>query len=159
MNIPLELTEAEAWALLTATSRFGVDAAMALEHIQARLAQTVKDKGGSLLIDATALTMRNDWPTGKGYVYFLTTATGRQALDRGDGAPVKVGKCAKPGVRLLSLQSGAPEPLEYIRLIPAANSDQAEREMHSRFKDRRLHHEWFSLTLADIRGAAAAVAP
>lgn len=95
------------------------------------------------------------WQTGRGYVYFLTTATGRQALDRGDSAPVKVGKCAKPGVRLLSLQSGAPEPLEYVRLIPAANSDQAEREMHLRFKSRHLHHEWFSLALADIQGIDA----
>lgn len=57
------------------------------------------------------------------------------------GGPIKIGfTTRKPNERLAALQTGAPVELKIVGLL-AGNR---EREMHERFRDARLHGEWFT---------------
>lgn len=58
-----------------------------------------------------------------------------------NGGPIKIGfTTRKPNERLAALQTGAPVELRIVGLL-AGNR---EREMHERFRDARLHGEWFT---------------
>lgn len=57
-----------------------------------------------------------------------------------NGGPIKIGfTTRKPNERLAALQTGAPVELRIVGLLHG----NCEREMHERFKDARLHGEWF----------------
>ena len=54
---------------------------------------------------------------------------------------VKIGKAHKVSERLDHLQTGSPELLQLLRVVPFD-----EREMHELFKRFRVHREWFEYT-------------
>ena len=57
-----------------------------------------------------------------------------------DGGPIKIGFTeGEPSVRLSGLQTGSPVKLQIIGLLYGNR----EREMHERFKEFRVHREWF----------------
>jgi len=60
-----------------------------------------------------------------------------------DGGPVKIGSSNNPTKRLEELKIGSPVPLRIIGEI--AGDEKREKQLHEKFKDCRLHGEWFSL--------------
>lgn len=57
------------------------------------------------------------------------------------GGPIKIGFTSRtPNERLAALQTGSPVELRIVGLLHGNR----EREMHERFKDDRLHGEWFN---------------
>ena len=57
------------------------------------------------------------------------------------GEGVKIGFSTNHNIRLAALQSASPVPLTLTAQI--AGTLQDERALHKRFKDYRLHGEWF----------------
>ena len=68
-----------------------------------------------------------------GYVY---------AIRSWRGGPTKIGKAVDPVERLISLQSGSPEPFVLVGLCHDAT---LERRLHTRYRDRRVYMEMFDL--------------
>lgn len=58
-----------------------------------------------------------------------------------EGGPVKIGVANDPKKRLADLQRTCPVELEIIGSRPGDTF--AERELHDRFADFRVHGEWF----------------
>jgi len=70
---------------------------------------------------------------GDGYTYLIQA---------GDGGPIKIGSTRKnPLERLAALQTAHHEQLHILGIIGGTD---AERNLHKRFADWRLHGEWFS---------------
>lgn len=66
-----------------------------------------------------------------GYVYFAMA----------EGLRIKIGYSTDPERRIREMQTGASAPLRLIATIPG--NPATEREFHKRFKEYRLHREWF----------------
>lgn len=64
-------------------------------------------------------------------------------IQAGEGGPIKIGRSVHPMKRLLSLQTGASEPLSLLATIPAAGP-RLEKELHREFAHLRLYGEWFA---------------
>lgn len=60
------------------------------------------------------------------------------------GGPVKIGSTTNIASRLVRLQTAVPKPLELLALIPGGALEEAA--LHERFKEHRLHGEWFRRT-------------
>lgn len=146
--IALHLNESEAWVLLRSMSSGG-DAEVTLSKLKYRIEDAIRGECGQLLAEKTA-EIGSNFITGKGYVYFATTASGKQALDAGESAPVKVGKASNLARRMSELQTGCPEAMLFYHLLPTENSDADEKALHRHFAAQRLHHEWFRLSQQDI---------
>jgi hypothetical protein len=54
---------------------------------------------------------------------------------------IKIGVSNDPKRRLESMQTGSPEPLELLGILPGGVDE--ERRLHGRFKAYRIHGEWF----------------
>lgn len=66
------------------------------------------------------------------YVYFIQgEATGL----------IKIGKANDPGTRLKGLQTGSPDHLVLLGVIPCTKT--RETELHEDFKAFKVHGEWF----------------
>ena len=78
----------------------------------------------------------------KGWVYFAAS---------GEDGPVKIGWAKDPEKRLHSLQTGHPEELDLIALIPGTRH--LEADIHRRLWKSRLRGEWFdrSATMRLVR--------
>lgn len=73
-----------------------------------------------------------------GYVYFV-----RQAEDD----IFKIGMTNKvPKSRLEQLQVNSPFELSIFGLIGTVDARKVEKQLHRKFRDQRLHGEWFSLS-------------
>lgn len=68
----------------------------------------------------------------KGYVYFI------QGLC---GGAIKVGYSVDPNKRLKELQTGYPDTLTILLMIPG--TEQTEKTLHRQFESSRLKGEWF----------------
>lgn len=68
-------------------------------------------------------------------VYFL------RGVDTGR---IKIGTAMEPAKRLASLQTGCSERLEIVATV--AGDASLERRLHERFKQSRMHGEWFHPT-------------
>lgn len=66
------------------------------------------------------------------YVYFV---------QRGADGPVKIGYSKNPKGRLSALQTGIPEALQMLGVIPGGKSE--EQSLHEEFHDARISGEWF----------------
>ncbi len=75
----------------------------------------------------------------RGYVYIITDTYGNY----------KIGKTGNPLSRLLSLQLGLPY-FEIVHYIYCRNMHDREKELHERYKDKKIRNEWFKLTAEDI---------
>lgn len=69
----------------------------------------------------------------KGCVYFI--------LARGTGH-LKIGRTTDVTGRLRCLRRGTPHSLELLGFFPEGGVF-VERDLHEKFKDFRVHHEWF----------------
>lgn len=58
------------------------------------------------------------------------------------GNRVKIGKAVQPDVRLRELQTGCPDELVILHLIPGGEN---ERILHRKFERLRIRGEWFHL--------------
>lgn len=64
------------------------------------------------------------------------------------GGPIKIGIAERPLQRLTSLQTGNPHKL---RVVAMFKGERFENLLHDRYKQRRLHGEWFEESvLADV---------
>lgn len=54
---------------------------------------------------------------------------------------IKIGLSNDPRRRLEAMQTGSPEPLELLGMLPGDAAE--ERWLHDRFKEYRIHGEWF----------------
>ncbi len=68
----------------------------------------------------------------KGYVYFIQGQC---------GGAIKIGYSANPAKRLKELQTGYPDTLKILLMIPGSES--TERTLHREFEASRLNGEWF----------------
>lgn len=73
----------------------------------------------------------------KSRVYFI-----QQGYDR--NSPIKIGFSKRPNFRKMELQTGNPQRLNFLAIIPGTESD--ERLLHQRFASTRLEGEWFEST-------------
>lgn len=62
----------------------------------------------------------------------------------GCGGRVKIGWSSRVGSRLADLQTGNPEPIRLLGVLPGGRLK--ERQLHEKFADVRLSGEWFTLT-------------
>lgn len=77
----------------------------------------------------------------EGYVYFI--------YQKGDDARCKIGKSDKPVKRKTQLQTGNPDELYVYATL--AGYTQLERELHTRFKEKRIRKsEWFYLLKEEV---------
>lgn len=85
-----------------------------------------------------------------GYAYFVVA----RRLSR-----VKIGKANDPEQRLRDLQVGSPDELSLVATMPGGLK--AEGALHLRFREDRLHGEWFDLTprIADEIGQLGGLLP
>lgn len=75
-----------------------------------------------------------------GYVYLL----------RGVQGAYKIGKTINPEDRIATFKLNLPFPIEYETIIYTENRHQLEKELHNRFKGRRINGEWFALDQEDV---------
>lgn len=78
------------------------------------------------------------------------------------GEYFKIGWAKQLERRIRNIQSCCPEVLELIHAIPAQDPITAEAQWHHRFRDKRIHGEWFKLTpedIAEFRSTPAAECP
>ena len=68
----------------------------------------------------------------KGYVYFI------QGIN---GGAIKIGYSDNPESRLKALQTGYPDILKILLLVPG--TEKTERYFHNKFAEHRLNGEWF----------------
>jgi hypothetical protein len=62
----------------------------------------------------------------------------------GDGGPIKIGVSFDPFVRLRTLQTAAPYPLQLLHSSgPLLDAPGYEARLHKRYAAIRLHGEWF----------------
>lgn len=75
-------------------------------------------------------------PYGRTHIYFLSS---------GPNGPIKIGIAACVGGRIRMLQTGNPEPIEYVASceVSEVNSRRIECWLHARFEKHRLRGEWF----------------
>lgn len=74
------------------------------------------------------------------------------------GGLVKIGKTsAWLDQRLEQIQANCPHALFVVHAIPTSSACLAsvERELHSRFASKRIHHEWFRLSDSDLEEVKA----
>lgn len=69
------------------------------------------------------------------------------------GDLVKIGKANNVNARLRNLRREHTEELRVIATIPG--NEKQERKLHDRFRERRVHGEWFSITNDEALAAAA----
>jgi hypothetical protein len=63
----------------------------------------------------------------------------------------KIGSTENVGCRLRQLQTASAFPLSILCSFSAADMLWLERALHHKYRSRREHGEWFSLTLDDLR--------
>jgi len=68
----------------------------------------------------------------RGYVYFIQGES---------GGAIKIGHSKDPELRLKTLQTGYPDTLKILLIIPG--SEKMEEKLHEKFNDIRLNGEWF----------------
>jgi Meiotically Up-regulated Gene 113 (MUG113) protein len=61
----------------------------------------------------------------------------------GDDGPVKIGIAVDPNRRLSELRIGCPYPMRLLGVGAFPDADLAERALHARFHNARIHGEWF----------------
>lgn len=69
------------------------------------------------------------------FVYVVSTV--------GGGQPWKIGTTTQPMVRLKTLRSHSPAPLEFVKVVEAHPS--LEKSLHRQFGAYRTNGEWFTL--------------
>jgi hypothetical protein len=99
------------------------------ENIRKEIDNYNRDNEERILIDARA-EIKPKRP--KGYVYFIQGQC---------GGAIKVGYSTIPQDRLRTLQTGYPDTLKMLLLIPG--NEKTEQTMHREFEASRLSGEWF----------------
>lgn len=83
--------------------------------------------------------------------YFGKTK-GTVYLIKSDSGSHKIGHTRRNiGIRLSQLQSSSPDKLEVKRTFDALNSKETEQDLHSHFRSKNTHGEWFSLNEVDLQ--------
>jgi len=82
-----------------------------------------------------------------GYIYIIQSLT--------ESTNYKIGRAKDAIERIHRLEVKLPFAIDVIHVISCSNRYDAERQMHERYKDRRLNGEWFKLTEEDIRDIKA----
>lgn len=83
-----------------------------------------------------------------GFIYFIAPIANQSG--------VKIGFSKNPGARLADLTSEVGIKLNLIGSIPGTK--ETEKEIHEKFKDQRLHGEWFRTNQAINRFVSTAIA-
>ena len=65
-----------------------------------------------------------------------------------DGTYKKIGITKNPEKRIIELQTGNPNKLKFIRIVPALRKD--EKYFHKKYKHKKVNGEWFDLNDQDI---------
>lgn len=63
---------------------------------------------------------------------------------------LKIGKSENPMKRLKSLQTGSSEPLSLEACFRTFDDGIAEQKLHEYFKAKKIHGEWFLVTVLEI---------
>lgn len=87
---------------------------------------------------------RSVHPARKGYVYFLIA-----------GDRIKIGFSMKPGVRVMDLQQGIAERVEFFAAFPGTTYD--EQRLHKEFASMRTRGEWYRRSMTIIRAMQRAI--
>jgi hypothetical protein len=74
-----------------------------------------------------------------------------------DGRYTKIGISANVRRRLRTLQTSNPKPLRVVATLSGGST--LEKQLHERFKTRRIQGEWFDLSHEDIQLAAGLMPP
>jgi len=104
---------------------------------EATKAERMRKEIQEFVCDESKLELINN-PNGKnkvkyrGYVYFIQGQC---------GGAIKIGYSLSPSSRLRTLQTGYPDTLKILLLIPGDES--TERMLHRQFEEMRLKGEWF----------------
>lgn len=77
-------------------------------------------------------------------------------LRAGEAGPIKIGVSTTAGVqqRIATLQSGNPEPLRLLKMIPGDTKDEAT--LHRDLAEYRMSGEWFEPAPAVLKAVQAA---
>lgn len=75
-----------------------------------------------------------------GYVYLLPSPVGLY----------KIGLTTDPAKRRKTFDNIMPFDVQFIAIIKTSDSKSLERQLHTRFKDKRVKCEWFRLDEADV---------
>ncbi len=76
-----------------------------------------------------------------GYVYLLSALTGHY----------KIGRSVHVPTRSTAISMQMPFPVTILHTIPVSNMAWAERQLHDRFQDCRVHGEWFALSREHVQ--------
>lgn len=71
--------------------------------------------------------------------------------------PVKIGSSGSPALRLRSLQTGFPTELKLHHQQQSTDAHLAERAAHYILREKRLHGEWFDVSVDAAIAAVASV--
>lgn len=81
-----------------------------------------------------------DKPKKQGYVYFV----------QADGQHYKIGGTSNLKSRIENLQVASPNDLNLIAWIETDDWQKKEKQAHEYFNDKKIHGEWFDITLSEI---------
>lgn len=79
-------------------------------------------------------------PKKQGYVYFV----------QADGQHYKIGGTSNLESRIKNLQVASPNDLKLIAWIEINDWQEKEKQVHEYFDDKKIHGEWFDITLSEI---------
>jgi hypothetical protein len=101
----------------------------------------------------------SDWPGWEKYIGLRPTFESR-SVDRsgfiylirsGETNRYKIGLSKNVPSRLNTLQTGNPEKLSVIQVIPVIDAHKQEQELHRYYQANRVSGEWYALTEEDVR--------
>jgi hypothetical protein len=78
-----------------------------------------------------------------GFVYIVRGLNGPEEY-------FKIGRTVNPDSRLKTFKNKFPFTVEYALVIRSDNYKKLEKDLHYRFKDKRVEGEWFRLTYQDM---------
>ena len=79
-------------------------------------------------------------PENQGYVYFV----------QADGQHYKIGGTSNLKSRMKSLQVASPNDLRLIAWLEINDWPEKEDQLHEYFDDKKIHGEWFDITVSEI---------
>ncbi len=71
-------------------------------------------------------------------------------LIRATNGLVKIGITSDIEHRFRTLNAGSPLELKLLGCIESGNVQELEKELHTRFSDKNVRHEWFNLSFEDV---------
>lgn len=98
---------------------------------------------------------KKEKPIVNGFVYFAYTPI---SYEKGIHH-IKIGQTKNLESRLSQLQTGNPYPLVFYKTHQSFDYKKIEKELHQKYKAKKVLNEWFNITLEDVDNELKLLSP